>query len=408
MDTVRQTLARGLAPFAHRWPLRPLLARPRPRRIILVAIVRNEFDYLLEWIAWHRARGFTRFIIGEHESDDGTSELLEALESCGLIEGRFLISGNEQAPQRSFYNRVIRELPRGADPILGFLDADEFVMGRRNGNLARSVARVFRDDTVSALAINWRVQGSSGYQRENAGPVVWRFGGHASQEFEKNRHLKSFVRRSRLAYMEIHNARLRSGRYVDARGRALEPEQPDALHRSAAVHWDGLFVAHFVLKSRSEFDRHKRNRGSAAQGSQAVKGDRYFRAHDRFEQFTPVGRRAFRTMMKEQGRILECLQGRSLYHRPCHGGAVVDEGTRTVQGWLAYAGPRVDPVQVVMRSAGREWRCPAFEHGAWQAPEGGARLPKLSFSLPLAALGQVDPSSLELRPFGSSVRLRLD
>ncbi len=407
MDTVRQTLARGLAPFAHLWPLRPLLVRPRPRRIVLVAIVRNEFDYLLEWIAWHRARGFTRFIIGEHESDDGTSELLEALESCGLIEGRFLIPGEEKAPQREFYNRVIRELPRGADPILGFLDADEFVMGRRNGNLARSVARVFRDGTVSALAINWRVLGSSGFQRENAGPVVLRFGGHANRDFEKNRYVKTFVRRSRLAHMEVHNARLRSGRYVDIRGHDLEPEEPDAFHRSAAVHWDDLFVAHFVLKSRSEFDRHKRSRGSASRGSQVIKGDRYFRAHDRFEHFTPLGRRAFRTMMKQQTCLLECLQTRSLYHRPCHGSVRVDQGAGALRGWLAYPGPPVDRVQVVLRGACREWRCPTTENGVWRAPEGGPKLPRRTFSLPLAALDPVDPAVLEIRPFGSSARLPL-
>jgi hypothetical protein len=377
---------------------------------VLVAIVRDEVEYLLEWVAWHRARGFSRFIVGDHESTDGTTELLEALEACGVLERRS-VSTVEGAPtQVRFYSAVIRGFHRGADPILGFLDADEFVMGagkRGNGNLARRVARVFRDDSVSALGLNWRLFGSSGHVRETTGPVLARFGGHAHRDFEKNRWIKSFVRRSRVAGMEVHHARLRSGRYVDAGGRDLEPEIPGSLHRTAAVRWGGLFVGHFIVKSRAEFDRKKRGRGSPMGGRGVIKDTRYFDVHDRNERYAPLGGGAFRSLMREQARLLRRLQTHSLYGRPCFGEARVADGARTLEGWLAYAGPRIDGIRITVRSGVREWRCPAFEAGAWRPPEGGPELPKLTFSLALDALGNVDPEQLELRPYGSSARLRL-
>lgn len=409
METIRRVLAGLIAPVAHRWPLRPLLARASRRRIVLVAIVRDEFDYLLEWVAWHRVQGFKHFVIGDHESEDGTTELLEALDDCDVLERRAVRTVEGRSAQFDFYNQVARELPQGADPILGFLDADEFVLGEGRGRLARKVARVFRDDDVSALGLNWRIYGSSGYQRPNAGPVLLRFAAHAEQSFEKNRWVKSFVRRSRLAVARVHYARVRSGRYVDARGHDLRPETAVGLHRTVDVTWDGLFVGHFIIKSRQEFERKKRFRGSATDGGRAVeKGPRYFAVHDRNGHHAPLDRRAVRALMREHTRLLERLETRSLYYRSCHGGVRVVESTRTLQGWLAYAGPRLGEVRVTLRGDGREWHCPAFDDGEWGAPEGGPNLPKLAFSLSLEELGGIDPTRLEIRPHGSCVRLPLE
>ena len=46
----------------------------------IVAPVRGEAPYLLEWIAYHRVRGVQRFILADNGGDDGTSELLERLD----------------------------------------------------------------------------------------------------------------------------------------------------------------------------------------------------------------------------------------------------------------------------------------------------------------------------------------
>ncbi len=410
MDTVRRTLAGLIAPVAHRWPFRTWLSRPSPRRIVLVAIFKDELPYVLEWVAWHRARGFTRFIIGDHDSSDGTTELLEALDAIGVLQRRHVATQENEPTQVSFYNQVARDFHRGADPILGFLDADEFVMAdgpRAADNLARRVARVFRDDRVSALGLSWRIYGSSGHVRETAGPVLARFGGHARRDFEKNRWIKSFIRRSRLAAMEVHHGRLRNGRYVDARGEDLEPETAGSLHRTASARWDKLFVGHFIIKSRDEFNRKKRARGSAMDRSGVVKGARYVEVHDRNERYVPLDRRALESLMKEQARLLRRLQTHSLYGRPCFGEAWIGAETRTLDGWLAHPGPRLDDVRITFRSGTREWHCSAREAGTWRAPGNGPAWPKLTFSLPLATLEQIDPETLEIRPYGSSARLRL-
>lgn len=47
--------------------------------------VRDEGPYLLEWIAHHRAAGVTDFLIFSNDCDDGTHEMLKALQMAGIV-----------------------------------------------------------------------------------------------------------------------------------------------------------------------------------------------------------------------------------------------------------------------------------------------------------------------------------
>ena len=64
-------------------------------RVAIAAIFRNEHPYVLEWIAHHRALGVAQFYIADNVSDDGTSELLQALDAlgAGAAEPRLLVTG---------------------------------------------------------------------------------------------------------------------------------------------------------------------------------------------------------------------------------------------------------------------------------------------------------------------------
>jgi Glycosyl transferase family 2 len=61
-------------------------------RVGIAAAVKSEAPYLLEWIAFHRAVGIETFFIADNGGHDGTSELLQRLESAGYIT-RFNLIG---------------------------------------------------------------------------------------------------------------------------------------------------------------------------------------------------------------------------------------------------------------------------------------------------------------------------
>ena len=54
-------------------------------RFLAILTVRNEGAFLLEWLAHHRAIGFTDFLVFSNDCQDGTDKLLDRLEEMGLI-----------------------------------------------------------------------------------------------------------------------------------------------------------------------------------------------------------------------------------------------------------------------------------------------------------------------------------
>jgi hypothetical protein len=55
------------------------------RTITLVATMRNEGPFLLEWVAYHRLIGFNDVLICTNDCVDGSPELLDALQNHGLL-----------------------------------------------------------------------------------------------------------------------------------------------------------------------------------------------------------------------------------------------------------------------------------------------------------------------------------
>src|SRR5689334_14422877 len=61
-------------------------AQIRPqRRILLAATMRNEGPYILEWVAYHLAIGFTDLAICTNDCVDASPALLERLEELRLV-----------------------------------------------------------------------------------------------------------------------------------------------------------------------------------------------------------------------------------------------------------------------------------------------------------------------------------
>ena len=51
----------------------------------ICGIFKNECPYILEWVAYHRITGVDEIVVYDNCSDDGSSELLTALEKAGKV-----------------------------------------------------------------------------------------------------------------------------------------------------------------------------------------------------------------------------------------------------------------------------------------------------------------------------------
>lgn len=148
------------------------MAKPKE---IIVACMRNEALFLVEWLAHHLAAGFDKIIVYTNDCDDGTDRILDLLAATSRIEhhpnpGPYTIGGTIQrhALYRAFQ---LAEVGR-ADWVL-HIDADEYVsvtIGKRN--IYNLIAPY---PAADAIALMWRHFGSAAKAVWEGGSVVESF-----------------------------------------------------------------------------------------------------------------------------------------------------------------------------------------------------------------------------------------
>lgn len=255
-------------------------------KIALAGIVKNEFPYLLEWIAHHINIGIDHFIIANHGSTDGTTELLEALEKLGIVT-TFFISAETEAPQLASYKKILEDHGKEYDWI-GFLDADEFFLPEENKTLRQILNSINGD--IGGILFNWAIYGSS-FQKspdhfDLPSPVTARFTWRASKKININKDTKCFVRPQAVALDKLipsnnpHKLSLNTDwYYINSALKRIEHEQETS--------WKNARINHYIIKSKWEFANRKIPNGDAAFGNSRHKDWLYFQSLDLNDVFDP-------------------------------------------------------------------------------------------------------------------------
>ena len=250
------------------WDGRKRVTEPGPSReaaagrpvLGVGAIFRNEGPYILEWIAFHRAVGVTRFFIADNGSDDGSGALLAALDRAGVIRHIPFPGRPGQPPQLPAFTEILRRHGADADWI-AFIDADEFLMpAPPERSLLPALTALDAVPDVGVVVVNWAVYGSNGETEARPEPVTERFQRRAGRGSNLNRRYKSIVRPSACAGTSDnpHHFRLQPGfRTVHADGTDLELFRPPHTGMSRDVRWSPMRLNHYVVKSREEFFERK-------------------------------------------------------------------------------------------------------------------------------------------------------
>ena len=146
-------------------------------RALAVLTVRNEGAFLLEWLAHHRAVGFTDFLVFSNDCQDGTDAILDRLEEMGQLVHVRNDGPHEGGVQWAAYKRADKHpLVAQADWILA-LDVDEFVNIHVGDRTLTALLGALPEAT--AITLTWRLFGNDGRVRFEDSPVTGQFTGAA-------------------------------------------------------------------------------------------------------------------------------------------------------------------------------------------------------------------------------------
>jgi len=143
----------------------------KPLKFLAVMTVRNEGAFLLEWLAHHRAAGFTDFLVFSNDCQDGTDTLLDRLDEMGQLthvrndgpydKGGIQFSALKQADRL--------EIVKQADWIMT-LDVDEFVNIHVGDRTLPALIEALPE--ASAITLTWRLFGNNDVTRFEDRPVT--------------------------------------------------------------------------------------------------------------------------------------------------------------------------------------------------------------------------------------------
>lgn len=142
-------------------------------RALAILCVKNEGAFLLEWIAHHRATGFTDFLVFSNDCSDGTDRMLDRLAEMGWLTHVRNDDRAEEGPQWAALKAADKHpLTRAADWVL-VLDVDEFVNIHAGGRRLADLLAVLPQAT--AIPLTWRMFGNAGVLRYADTPVTETF-----------------------------------------------------------------------------------------------------------------------------------------------------------------------------------------------------------------------------------------
>lgn len=154
---------------------------------VVLATLRNEAPFLLQWIAWHRMIGFDAFLIYTNDCDDQSEAMLARLQDMGLVtwvqnEARF--GGGPQ--MKALADAMQHPVYRDAEWVAHF-DLDEFLVVHAGDG--RLQALLDRSGNANMVSVTWRNFGDSGMMSYRDGLLVEQFTWCAPRYLQRPRQL---------------------------------------------------------------------------------------------------------------------------------------------------------------------------------------------------------------------------
>ncbi|GLS87233.1 hypothetical protein GCM10010873_22070 [Cypionkella aquatica] len=239
--------------------------------------VKNEAAFLLEWLAHHRACGFSDFLVYSNDCSDGTDLMLDRLAALGWLTHMRNPGPHPEGPQWAMLKVADKHpLIAQSDWVL-VCDIDEFVNIHVGDRSLNALLTALPDAT--AIALTWRMFGNAGVIEIADQPITETFTKAAEASFAwpwRAQLIKTLFRNDgTYRKLGVHRprspdpARAGQARWFDGSGRAL-PDTPQGRIFSdySRDNYKLVQLNHYALGSMQNYlvkaDRGRANRDASA------------------------------------------------------------------------------------------------------------------------------------------------
>lgn len=288
-DSIKNPLARKMARLVF-YPIDVMLGLPKmwtvkyrmkhskgsglpPVKLAIVAIAKNESEYIAEWVAYHQAVGVERIYLYDNDSTDGMKKQIQKFIDSGFVVYQQIHGACQQ------FNAYCQGLWNYGKECkyMAFIDCDEFLTPVKYGdNVVEILDELFnRHPKAGGVLVNWCMYGSSHLDKKPEGLLIDNFVYRAEIGKEGTNVTKSIVRPSCTLMWNHPHYPIYGLSYhgIDMKGRQNNGfwNEIDDYHL--------LKVNHYFTKSREQWIK-RRAQGKADLGANDKRTMKEFYAHD--------------------------------------------------------------------------------------------------------------------------------
>lgn len=175
----------------------------------IACVLKNEGQYIHEWIEFHKKAGVERFYLFDNESTDNILEILKEYIKSGEV---VYIPFPGKKIQMDAYN-IACKLCKKTTRWLALLDADEFLHPVGQDDL-KTVLKEYED--YPGIGVNWTVYGPCGHKKKPDGGLCQNYRySFEDKNNELNCRIKSIVQpKSVMSVKTSHNCWYKKGRFA--------------------------------------------------------------------------------------------------------------------------------------------------------------------------------------------------
>ncbi|AYC99511.1 glycosyltransferase family 92 protein [Neorhizobium sp. NCHU2750] len=242
---------------------------PKPQAdrhgIAIVCWIKNEANYIVEWLRFHRAVGVRHFFLYNDGSSDGTFDLVrQTLSEDEVTIIPWSMRMRDEATEEIINAQTVAYAHAivnfgGQFEWMAFIDADEFLLPKTGLTLEEALTGAGGFPNIS---LPWHMFGHGGHETRPALPVTQAYTMRARDPMYRHPHALNFkciVDPTEVTHVSVHHFQTRTfgNKTSNDAGKIF-----DRRSRKEAGFYSSSFIQlnHYYGRSREEFSR-KINRG---------------------------------------------------------------------------------------------------------------------------------------------------
>jgi Glycosyltransferase family 92 len=222
-------------------------------KITICLIIKDENEYLQEWMDYHRKVGVSHFYIYDNNSKVPLSEFLKNEKDVTVIEWPYTQIGS----QNFAYEHCFKTYKNEVDKI-AFIDTDEFISFDPKFNTIQEVWEYLEEKygKINSMGLYWRMYGKSKPYFETRQPI------ENYTEYHENSHIKSILDPKIINYFTDPHHAINNGKYINEKNEGIVgPFGSNQQFGNDSHTSEIIWIKHTWTRSKSEFEI-KINRGS--------------------------------------------------------------------------------------------------------------------------------------------------